>query len=169
MQKLRNSDWDTAYRFAQGIDFPPQRVIIFQKLAQKLHSNKETDRAQVILEEVWGWVEKLDNSPKKVDAMFKLAEEMALINTSRSFELLERATKALNSTGFSVSPPKDPNRVLTESQIAVEMIKVEPIFTSLARVDFDRTIHLAQTIANNEMSLFAQSAACQQILRPNSK
>ena len=167
MQKMRNGDWDAAYRLAQRIDFPPQRTFIFQTLAQKFHSNKEIDRAQATLEEIWSWVEKIDSLPKKTQAMFELSAAMTLINPPRSFELSEKAIKTLNSTDFSAPVPKDNNRVLGESQITAETVQIEPLFTFLTRSDFERTIQLTQLITNNEISLFAQSVACQKILRPN--
>jgi hypothetical protein len=167
MQKIRNGDWDAAYRLAQRIDFPPQRAFIFQTLAQKFYSNKEIDRAQATLEEIWSWVEKIDSLPQKTQAMFELSAAMTLINPPRSFEISETAIKTLNSTDFSAPVPKDNDRILVDSEITAEIVQIEPLFTSLARFDFARAIQLTQLITNNEISLFAQSVACQKILRPN--
>jgi hypothetical protein len=71
MKELREGKSERAYILGQGIEFLPQRVIAFTRLAERLWADKQSDAAEARMDEIWAWVNKTDNSPQKIDAMLK--------------------------------------------------------------------------------------------------
>jgi hypothetical protein len=163
MKRLRDANLPEAYRYAKRIEFLPQRVAVFHRMAQKLWTDKEPDQARELIEDLWAWLIKADNSPAKVDAMLKITVTMAEHDPGRAFEWLESVVEALNGTDFTFKPA-EPGRLSVEVHIALDMLDLEAGFGKLARYDYERALLIAQGITKAEASLFAEAIVCRQVL-----
>ena len=162
-RQLKETNAERAYQYAQRIEFTPQRVAIVRKIAQKLWDGKQPERARAVLEELWAWLGKADNTASKTDAMFAVTGTMVQFDRGRAFALLEGAISALNKTDFSYVPPPS-DQISVEVQITPDMLDLDTSVSVLARDDFERTYALTGLITRPELSLFAQVLVCQQML-----
>jgi hypothetical protein len=165
MRQLREGKLERAYIYGRRIEFLPQRVMIFHRMAQKLWKEKDPDRARSTLEELWDWLEKADNTPQKAEAMFQITATVAQHDKERGFELLRSTVKALNSTDFSFKG-FDQNVISVELHITLDMLDLDSSFIALARSDPERAQAIAQSLTKPELSLLAQAIVCQQVLTP---
>ena len=164
MKLLREGEVEKAYQYAKLVEFLPQRVLLFDRLAQKFRKDKDPNRARETLEDIWNWLLKASNGPQKVDAMLTITQTMAQQDVERAFELIQSTVKTLNSTDFSFSPP-DPNRISVELAISPDMLPLEPVFIALAKSDVERAYGIAETLSN-PLSLLAQATVFEQVLAP---
>jgi hypothetical protein len=164
MKEVREGKLERAYTLARRIEFMPQRLVVFTRLAEELLATREVDAAETKIEEIWEWVNKADNSPHKVDAMLKLTALVALRDSARGFEWLQATARALNSTDFA-PPPIATGRVFVEVQITLDLLDLESSFGPLARTDFERAFAIAHSLAKPEVALLAETIVCQRVLQ----
>jgi hypothetical protein len=164
MKMLREGKVEKAYEYAKLVEFLPQRVLLFDRLAQKFRKD-ESNRARETLEEIWTWLLKAPNGPQKVDAMLTITLTMSQQDVERAFELTQATVKTLNTTDFSFSPP-DPNRISVELAISPDMLPLEAVFIALAKSDLERAYSVAETLSSPPMSLLAQATVFEQVLAP---
>ena len=162
LKELRSGRIDQACHYAAGIEFMPQRVAVFHRVAQKLWASKEPDRARARLEEIWEWTGKNDNNPQKVDAMLKLTNTMSQHDTERGFQFLQAAIRVVNATDFSYEPP-DGQRISVEVHIAPDMLDFDSVFGVLARADLERAHSAAQLLTSQEFALLADTIVWHQL------
>lgn len=165
MKLLREGNIEKAYEYAKAVEFLPQRVLLFDRLAQKFRKAKDLNRAREALEEIWNWLLKAPNGPQKVDAMLTITLTMTQQDVERAFEFIQSTVKTLNSTDFSFSPP-DPNRISVEVAISPDMLQLEPVFIALAKSDVERAYGVSETLSSLPMSLLAQATVFEQVLTP---
>lgn len=165
MKLLREGEVEKAYQYAKLVEFLPQRVLLFDRLAQKFRKDKDPNRARETLEDIWSWLLKAPNGPQKVDAMLTITQTMAQQDVERAFELIQSTVKTLNSTDFSFSPP-DPKRISVELAISPDMLPLEPVFITLAKSDVERAYGVAETLSSSPLSLLAQATIFEQVLAP---
>ena len=165
MRMLREGKVEKAYEYAKSVEFLPQRVLLFDRLAQKFRKDKDPNRALETLEEIWSWLLKAPNGPQKVDAMLTITLTMSQQDLERAFVFIQATVKSLNTTDFSFSPP-DPNRISVELAITPDMLPLEPVFIALAKSDVERAYGVAETLSNPPMSLLAQATVFEQVLAP---
>ena len=164
MKELQEGKIERAYAFARQIEFLPQRVAVFDRLAQTLWADKQSDAAEAKMDEIWEWLNKTDNSPSKIDAMLKLTAAIAPHDTVRAFEWLQSTTRFLNNTDFT-PPPVEFNRISVEVQITLDMLDLESSFGPLARVDFERAFSIAHSLNKSEVALLAETIVCNHVLQ----
>jgi len=161
---LHEGKLERAYTLARRIEFMPQRLVVFTRLAEELWASKQVDAAEVKMEEIWEWVNKADNSPQKIDAMLKLTALVASRDTVRGFEWLQSTSRALNSTDFTPEPV-DLSRISVEVQITLEALDLESSFGTLARSDFERAFSIAHSLTKPESALLAETIVCKRVLQ----
>ena len=164
MKLLREGKVEKAYEYAKLVEFLPQRVLLFDRLAQKFRKDKDAARARDTLEDIWAWLLKAPNGPQKVDAMLTITLTMSQQDVERAFELSQSTVKTLNSTDFSFTPPP-PNRISVELSISPDMLPLEPVFIALAKSDAERAYGIAETLTT-PLSLLAQVTVFEQVLTP---
>lgn len=163
MKMLRDGKVEKAYEFAKVVEFLPQRVLLYDRLAQKLRKDGDQNRSRETLEDIWAWLLKAPNGPQKVDAMLTITLTMAQQDVERAFELIQSTVKTLNTTDFSFSSP-DPNRISVELAISPDMLPIEPVFVALAKSDVERAYGIAETLTSPPLSLLAQATVFEQVL-----
>ena len=164
MKMLREGKFEKAFEYAKLVEFLPQRVLLFDRLAQKLRK-EDPNRARETLEDIWTWLLKAPNSPQKVDAMLTITLTMSEQDVERAFELMQATAKTLNATDFSFTPP-DANRISVELAISPDMLPLEPVFVALAKSDVERAYGVAETLSSPPISLLAQATVFEQVLAP---
>lgn len=164
MKEMRQAKLERAYILARRIEFLPQRLVVFTRLAEDLWADKQVDAAKAKLDEIWEWVNKTGNSPQKIDAMLKLTALMASHDTVSGFEWLQSTARALNSTDFTPSPV-DLGRISVELQITLDMLDLESSFGPLAATDFERAFTIAHSLTKPEAALLAETIVCKHVLQ----
>ncbi len=164
MKEMQEGRRERAYTFARQIEFLPQRVVVFTRLAEELWADKQADAAESKITEIWAWVNKADNTPQKIDSMLKLTALIAARDSVRAFEWLHTTARALNTTDFS-SAPVDLNRISVELQITLDMLDLESSFGPLAKVDFERAFAIAHSLTKPEAALLAETIVCTRVLQ----
>ena len=164
LRKLDKGEIEETYRFAKRIDFLPQRVAAFNKLAQKLWADKKDDQARAVLEEIWDWTSKSENSTQKANGLLILTATMASHDVARGFEYLQTTVAFLNATDFSYDAERDGLDVV---HLTIDMLDFDSSFGVLAKADFERAAQMAQTLTHKEAALLAQIVVCQQVLAKN--
>jgi hypothetical protein len=167
-KSLAQGDINTAIRHAEKIMYLPNRVTIFNAIARKLLAQKEENRARALLEDIWGWVKKTDDSPHKVTALLILIQTMANIDTPRGFDFLRITVKAIDDTNFIVAKEKPRGLMVEFSAITIAALDFSRSLAPLVRADFAQTLQFAQLLKNKEAATLAQLAVCQEILQSNS-
>jgi len=164
MKEIRDGKLERAYTLARRIEFMPQRLVVFTRLAEELWAARQVDAAEAKMEEIWEWVNKTDNSPQKIDAMLKLTALAVSRDSVRGFEWLQTTARALNSTDFTATPV-DLSRVSVEVQITLDILDLESSFGPLARTDFERAFAIAHSLTKPEASLLAETIVCKRVLQ----
>lgn len=167
LKSLDTGSIEEAHRLAQGIGYMPIRVDTFLKITDKLRVKKELARALEILEEIWGYTIKSDNSYSKAQALLVLTAMMTKQDAERGFEFLRATIRTIDQVDPTL--PDLNSKILKASSFALDELSFSEPFSLLSRIDFERTARLAQTFNNKELALFAQVIACQQELLRTSK
>lgn len=163
MKLVREGKLERAYEYAKAVEFLPQRVLLFDRIAQKFQNDKDPGRAKETLEDIWNWLLKAPNTPQKADAMLSINLAMAQLDVERGFDLIQSTVKTVNTTDFSFTPP-DTNRISVELAISTDMLQLEPVFAVLAKSDVERAYGVAETLSNPSLSLLAQATVFEQVL-----
>jgi hypothetical protein len=167
LKSLDTGNIEEARRLAQRIELAGVRIETFLKMADKLRANEELGRAQEVLEEIWGWANKSDNNGNKAQALLLLTATMTKQDAERGFEFLRATVKTIDQVDFSL--PVITSKLFKIPPFTIDTLDFNGTFSLLARIDFDRTVRIARTFNNKEISLFTQVIACQQELLSTSK
>lgn len=167
LKSLDTGNIDEAHRLARGIEFMPLRAETFHKITDKLRDKKEFERAQEILKEIWVWTNKVEDSPDKAQALLLLTAMMAKHDTEKGFEFLRSTVKTIDQIDFSL--PAITSKIFKMNPFTIDMLDFNGPFSLLSRIDFERTVGIARTFNNKEISLLTQVIACQQGLLSTSK
>jgi tetratricopeptide (TPR) repeat protein len=158
LKALNKGEFDAALRYAKEIDFSPQRVLIYQRVAEKLIAKRDYQRATEILTEIERWLETSAEDPKKAKGLLDVAGLVSSFDPMRGFEVTKLAVKAINNTEFKL-----PART-TEIQIKIDSLDFARAFTPLARADFERALLIAQSMQKKEAAVIAQVEICKAAL-----
>ncbi len=152
------NEMDDALRYAKGIEFSPQRVLIYKQMAEKFIAKKDYQRATELLSEIERWLEASAEDAKKVQGLLIVAGLVSGFDPPRGFEVTKFAVKAINNTDFK--PPANKMEV----HIKVESLDFASSFATLARTDFERALLIAQAMQKKEAAVIAQVEICKTAL-----
>lgn len=158
LRAVSRDNIDEALRYARDIEFSPQRVLIYQKVAEKLIAQKDYQRATEILSEIERWLEASAEDAKKAGGLLEVAALVSSFDPTRGFEVTKLAVKAINNTDF-----KPPARK-SEVHIKIDSLDFATAFAPLARADFERALLIAQSIQKKEAAIIAQVEICKAAL-----
>jgi hypothetical protein len=169
---LRKDDVDAALRYAKGVADLRQRAFLYGRIARSLLDKDDVGRATETLNDAELFVAKADDSAIKANALIVLAEVKSRLNPAQGFELLETAVKTFNRADSSEAQQSQvtaasSNPVTTMMLNAVFKLDApnfEPVFSRLAKVDFNRAAQLARTFERKDRSVSAQIAVCRSVL-----
>lgn len=155
---------EDAVDVAQRIGDAAARVDLFVLLSNAAMASRDKARAVELLNEAENCSLKASPSIDRAQALVKTACSFSVIDTVRSFEVLESAVKAINE--IIKQEPKDRrtgigSRMNIGQSFSLEALcssSFENTLTALARVDFDRALILAQELAGDEAPVIAQLA-----------
>lgn len=155
---MSKDEFDEALRYARDIEFSPQRVLIYQKVAEKVIAKKDFQRATEILSEIERWLEASAEDSKKAKGLLDVAGLVAGFDPMRGFDLTKLAVKAINNTDFK--PPANKMEV----HIKIDSLDFARAFAPLARADFERALLVAESIQKKEAAVLAQVEICKAVL-----
>jgi hypothetical protein len=167
LKSLDTGNIEEAHRLARGIELAGVRIETFLKMTDKLRANKELGRAQEILEEIWEWANKSDNNGNKAQALLVLTATMTKQDAEKGFEYLRSTVKTIDQIDFSL--PVLTSKIFKMNPFTIDTLDFNGAFSLLSRIDFERTVRIARTFNNKEVSFFTQVIACQQELLSTSK
>jgi len=167
LKALEKKDVDTAYDFAKDVDIIQHRVEVYKRLAQRLLESKHNTRAEGILREIEQWVENAGTGLDKVTALLDIADIAAKHDPTKLLDLMKSICVAVNSADVTNPGTQtvSSERVVTMKPVTMESLDLKTPFSLLARLDFNQGLQLAQSIDKNELSIMAQIAVCQEILK----
>lgn len=167
----RKGDTDAALRYANSTSNLQQRAYLLAKVARALFDKKDIARASEVLAEAKQSVVKSDEGIEKALTLLLITEVETHLDPLRGFEGMEVTIKAFNDSSPKAgdAPRPTPNPAFNLSSMLAKSFKPErpdlaPSFALLARADFNRAVQLAQTLKKNDLSVFAQLAACRSVL-----
>ncbi|HEX4946809.1 MAG TPA: hypothetical protein VFZ34_09105 [Blastocatellia bacterium] len=149
---------EEALRYAREIEFSPQRVLIYQKVAEKFIGKKDYQRATETLSEIERWLEASAENPKKAKGLLDVAGLVASFDPTRGFAVVKLAAQAINNADFKTPPSK------TEVHIKIDSLDFAHPFAPLARADFERALLVAQSMQKKEAAVLAQVEICKAAL-----
>ncbi len=152
MAALALDDYNAALKHLRAIPDIPQRATLYNSLIKRLWDKRDTSRVIDVLSEAEHWISKTDDSPVRVRVLLTLVDAAASFDPQRGFELMQIAVSAIN-------------RAIDQGDFEIHTSIIERSFQPLARADFTRALQLAQAIERKEISLQAQFAICQGLLR----
>lgn len=158
---------EAAYSHAKEVEVIQARVDIFNRMIQKLIKIKDSLRANALLGEIEEWINKnSDIGLERVQALLNIAKTASEYNSSRFFEIMRSACKAINEAQFYALPEKTntSKRLLRKPLIEMKDLDLQHNFVLLARSDVDKALFLAQSLVRKDASILAQVAVCQGML-----
>jgi hypothetical protein len=103
---------------------------------------------------------KIEGPKARARALLAIVARLSSFDPARAFVVMQEATRCIND-----SAGRQPERQGPEREDLFDPGLMNSL-TALARLDFDRALHLAQQLADKEMSLMARLAVCRGGLRP---
>lgn len=140
-------DADAAYRYTNNLKDLRTRTELSCDIARMLHKRKDSLRAVQVLNEALEYAQKARDDRQRPQAMLQLANAATLLEPARGFEVVNQAIEGLNN----------------EKSFA-QLFDFDNNLGLLARVNFDRTLSLAEKLNDNESRLKARIAVCRGVL-----
>lgn len=170
---IQSNDVEAAYKYAKAIESTPHQVFALSQIAQVLANKKLTQEATEILNEAFKLSEsKLSEGEERVRAMLTLSKIMSRVDKLLGFEFMQSAVRAINSSNFSLrSRPSTASAGgptfldLVNVNIGFNKNDLQDAFSLLSDSDYLRTVFLATSIRNKEVSILAQLAVVRSVLR----
>ncbi len=173
-QALNKGDINRACRYANEISNLLQQSRVFAQVIRTLSGKKELVRANDVLDNAERQIMKAEDGPDKARALLLLSSISLPIDEVRAMTILQLAVVAINHSDFSDGGAKTSTRNIqhknqsTARILASNSFSFHQSFGALAGVDFDTALSLAQSIAEREISIRAQIAACRSALQRRS-
>lgn len=168
---LSKGDIDAAYASILSIPLLRQQAVMFSEIMRILVKKKDMVRAGQIAGLATRVMEKAQDKPDKVRALLVLFEAGRQIDESWAMTILQLAVSTINRCDWSDSAQGDAPGASAAKQggraeaPSFDKFNFQGSFGFLARTDFDTALALAQSIRQQELSISAQLAACQGILK----
>jgi hypothetical protein len=160
--QLSKKCFEDALALARSIDNDGERVDALVMLAAAALSSKNNALAAAVLNEAEGFLSKARPTVARAQALLKVVGAFSSFDSLRSFEVMQTAIKVMNEATRRQDNARPQAGADSEAAAAEQLqgSNLEATLETLARVDFDRTLQLAQQIADEEAALIAQLAAC---------
>lgn len=146
--------FDDARRYALEVDASDQRAYLFFQIASAVLKDGDRGRALQMLDEAARYATAADNTSEKVRALLGLANQYAVLDGVRGFELADEAVKTINKVS-DYNPDRNQlirviamrsGRGANTSSNSVEGFDLGRTLRTLARHDFERALLLAQSL-----------------------
>lgn len=163
---------EEALRLAHGDQLTPVQRVWGLTEAARLLAKSEPGRATEALDEAAAEARKLDDdSPDRVRALVAIATQMAGLDRTRVWELMNEVVKSVNALpDYSGEGETMTMRVrfkgggaMTQN-VSAEMFDLTGLFDTLAREDFDRASALARTLKGDSPRSVASLAVARSVL-----
>lgn len=165
---------DEAQRYALDVSAVDQRAYLLFQIANMLFKDKDRARAIELLEQAARYATAADNTVDKVRALLGITSAYGAIDPVRAFELGTEAVKAASKIAdygpdhafmYRVLRRKGGgfNSVSTNTAEAFDLGKTLAV---LARVDFERTLALAQSIESKALQFSGIVAVGATLIEP---
>ena len=171
-EAVRAKKADEALRLAHGDQLTPvQRVWGLTEVARLL-TKSEPGRAAEALDDATAAARRMDDSsPERVRALVAVATQMAALDRTRVWELMNEVVKSINALpdfsgeggGLTMRVKFKDGGAMTQN-INVESFDLTGLFDALAREDFDRASALARTLKGESPRSVAALAVARSIL-----
>jgi hypothetical protein len=171
-EAVRAKKAEDALRLAHSDELTAvQRAWGFTEVA-RLMAKTEPGRAAEALDEAANEARRIDaDSPDRVRALVAVATQMALLDRTRTWELMNEVVKAVNAlpefTGeggeMTIRVQFKDGGAMTEN-VNVESFDLTGLFDALARDDFDRASALARTLKGESPRSVASLAVARSVL-----
>lgn len=167
----KEDDYEAVARFVRRADAPPFASAWGLAQAAVIAARSREGRAQVdaLLTEAQSYAERADrDSRQRVAAYVVITEAAARVGSTHAWDFMAEMVRAANSTpdysGDETALPTGANAVegsdlSEELTIASDAFRLDAIFATMARVDFDKALTQAQALAGEIPRAYARIAA----------
>ncbi len=171
-EAVRAKRADDALRLAHGDQLTPVQRVWGLTEAARLLTKAEPGRATEALDEAAAEARKMDDdSPDRVRALVAIATQMAGLDRTRVWELMNEVVKSVNALpDYSGEGETMTMRVrfkgggaMTQN-VSAETFDLTGLFDTLAREDFDRASALARTLKGDSPRSVASLAIARSVL-----
>lgn len=172
----KEDDFESVARFVRRADAPPFASAWGLAQAAVIAARKKGSRDEVnaLLSEAQSYAERADkDSRQRVTAYIVIAHAAARVSTERGWDLLSELVRAANSTpdymgdetALATSANVTEGSDLSEDlSIASDSFRLDNIFATMARIDFDKTLAQAQALTGEIPRAYARIAAARAAL-----
>jgi hypothetical protein len=176
-EAVRAKKADDALRLARGDQLTPVQRAWGLTEAARLLAKSEPGHAAEALDEAAAVARRMDeDSPDRLRALVAVATQMAALDRTRVWELMNEVVKSVNALpDFSGEGGEMTVRVkfkdggaMTQN-VNVESFDLTGLFDSLAREDFDRASALARTLKGDSPRAVATLAVARYVLAKGGK
>lgn len=172
----KEDDSESVARFVRRADAPPYASAWGLAQAALIASRKKDSRDEVnaLLTEAQSYAERADReSRQRVAAYAVITEAAARVSTERAWDFFAELVRAANSapdymgdeTTLSTSANlPEGSDLLEELIIESDSFRLDAIFATMARIDFDKTVAQAQALTGETARAYARIAAARAAL-----
>jgi hypothetical protein len=171
----REDDFESVARFVRRADAPPFASAWGLAQAAVIAARKGSmEEINALLSEAQSYAERADrDSRQRVAAYAVITDAAARVSTARAWDFFSELVRAANSTPdymgdettLATSGNATANSELSEElSIASDSFRLDRVFATMARIDFDKTLGQAQALTGEIPRAYARIAAARAAL-----
>jgi hypothetical protein len=172
----KEDDFESIARFVRRADAPPFASAWGLAQAAVVAARKKGSRVEVsaLLSEAESYAARADkDSRQRVAAYIVITDAAARVDTGRAWDFFPELVRAVNSTGdymgdettLPTSADSVEGTLLQEElRIEADAFRLDRIFATMARIDFDKTLTQAQALTGEIPRAYARLAAARAAL-----
>jgi hypothetical protein len=176
----KEDDYESILSFLKSADVPPLAAAWgYAQAAQVAARKRDAQRVAELLTEAERYAERAETSAgQRVAAYIVLTNAAARLDQQRAWESLAQLVKAANATADYAGDEAtieirtdETSATATESPFifTTEAFRLENVFATMARLDFERALRDARSLAGDTPRAFAQLAIARAALEKTEK
>ena len=171
----KEDDYESILSFLKSVDVPPLAAAWgYAQAAQVAARKRDAQRVAELLTEAEHYAERAEASAgQRVAAYALITNAAARLNTQRAWELLAQLVRAANASEdyagdeAAIEIRADENSaaaIESPFTFTTEAFRLETVFATMARLDFERALTSARGLAGKTPRVFAQLAIARDAL-----
>lgn len=173
----KEDDFESVARFVRRAEAPPFASAwgLAQAAVIAARKKESGDAVNALLSEAQSYAERADkDSRQRVSAYVVITYAAARVKSERTWDFLSELVRAANSTpdymGDETELPTSSGNLSEGSDLSEELMiasdsfRLDTIFATMARIDFDKTLAQAQALTGETARAFARIAAARAAL-----
>lgn len=162
-EAIAAKDLEKAYKYARNISDLQNLSDAFVKMANLALTKKESEQAKELINEAAMTINKSDESAsEKAWCLLRITETALKLDLELATQLAVAAVSQINAADWGKTSSRKESRY--KAPVTLERFQFDPIFTPLARTNFERTLEIASGVEKKDLAILAQLSACRAYL-----